>query len=64
VRGEVVVVVEGRREPAPPDVDAAVAEARRLVAAGTRKRAAAREAAERGGVGVNEIYRTLLQDDA
>jgi hypothetical protein len=45
-------------------VDAAVAEARRLVAAGTRKRDAAREAAERGGVGVNEIYRTLLQDDA
>jgi 16S rRNA (cytidine1402-2'-O)-methyltransferase len=64
VRGEVVVVVEGDREGAPPDVEAAVADARRLVAAGSRKRTAAHDVAERGGVAANEIYRALLEDDA
>jgi 16S rRNA (cytidine1402-2'-O)-methyltransferase len=64
VRGEVVVVVEGRPSEAPPDVDAAIAEARDLVADGTRKREAAHRVAERTGVSVNAIYRALVPDSA
>ena len=64
VRGEVVVVVEGRTYEAPPDVDAAVAQARDLVADGARKREAAHRVAELTGVSANAIYRALVPDGA
>jgi 16S rRNA (cytidine1402-2'-O)-methyltransferase len=64
VRGEVVVVLEGRRVEPPPDVDAAVAEARDLVADGARKRDAAHRVAERTGVPANAIYRALVPETA
>jgi len=64
VRGEVVVVLEGRRAGSPPDVDAAVAEARELIADGARKREAAHRVAERTGVPANAIYRALVPDTA
>jgi 16S rRNA (cytidine1402-2'-O)-methyltransferase len=62
VRGEVVVVLEGRTADAPVDVDAAVAEARDLVADGARKRDAAHRVAERTGVPANAIYRALVPE--
>src|SRR5215212_2470545 len=46
VRGEVVVVIEGDRDPQAVDMEAGIAEARDLVAAGTRKREAARAVSE------------------
>jgi len=61
VRGEVVVVLEGSAD-APVDVDAAVAEARHLVADGARKREAAHRVAERTGVPANAIYRALVPE--
>jgi len=64
VRGEVVVVWEGRPEAPSNDVDAAVAEARDLVAGGTRKREAAHRVAERTGVPANAIYRALVPEAA
>jgi len=60
LRGEVVVVVEGDREGAPPDLGTAVRRAEALVKAGTRKREAARLVAAETGVGANEIYRGLI----
>ncbi|HEX3298925.1 MAG TPA: 16S rRNA (cytidine(1402)-2'-O)-methyltransferase [Actinomycetota bacterium] len=62
VRGEVVVVLEGRPAGASVDVDAAVAEARELVADGARKRDAAHQVAERTGVPANAIYRALVPE--
>jgi 16S rRNA (cytidine1402-2'-O)-methyltransferase len=64
VRGEVVVVLEGRSAEMPVDVDAAVAEARGLVADGARKREAAHRVAERTGVPANAIYRALVPERA
>lgn len=64
VRGEVVVVLEGRIAGALLDVDAAVAEARGLVADGARKREAAHRVAERTGVPANAIYRALVPERA
>lgn len=64
VRGEVVVVLEGRPAETPVDVDAAVAEARGLVADGARKREAAHRVAERTGVPANAIYRALVPERA
>ena len=64
VKGEVVVVLEGRSADVPPDVDAAVAEARDLVADGARKRDAAHRVAERTGVPANAIYRALVPEGA
>jgi 16S rRNA (cytidine1402-2'-O)-methyltransferase len=64
VRGEVVVVVEGDVAGAPTDPDAALAEARALVEAGTRKREAAHAVAERTGVAANTLYRALLDGEA
>jgi 16S rRNA (cytidine1402-2'-O)-methyltransferase len=60
VRGEIVVVLEGRTEPGPAGTDELVAEARRLVASGLRRRAAATEVARRHGASANAIYRELL----
>ena len=64
VKGEVVVVLEGRSADVPADVDAAVAEARDLVADGARKREAAHRVAERTGVPANAIYRALVPERA
>jgi len=63
VRGEVVVVIEGDRDPQAVDMEAGIAEARDLVAAGTRKREAARAVSERTGLSVNGIYRALVDED-
>jgi 16S rRNA (cytidine1402-2'-O)-methyltransferase len=60
VRGEVVVVLDGWAGDPPVDVAAAVAEARDLIADGTRKREAAHRVADRTGVSANEIYRALV----
>ena len=64
VKGEVVVVLEGRSADVPADVDAAVAQARDLVADGARKREAAHRVAERTGVPANAIYRALVPERA
>jgi 16S rRNA (cytidine1402-2'-O)-methyltransferase len=64
VRGEVVVVLDGRSVDTPPDVDAAIAEARDLVAGGARKREAAHRVAEHTGVPANAIYRALVPEAA
>jgi 16S rRNA (cytidine1402-2'-O)-methyltransferase len=61
IRGEVVVVLEGSPVAA-IGVEAAVAEARDLVADGIRKREAAHQVAERAGVPANEIYRALVAE--
>ena len=63
LRGEVVVVVEGDRVGAAVDLDAAVAEARALVASGQRKRDAAHAVADRLGISANRVYRALLDAD-
>jgi 16S rRNA (cytidine1402-2'-O)-methyltransferase len=60
MRGEAVVVVEGDREGSPVDLEAATAEARALVAGGTKKREAARRVASDTGLTANAIYRELL----
>ena len=60
LKGEVVVVLEGSREPHLVDLEALVDEARALVAAGMRKREAATEVAHERGASVNEIYRKLV----
>ena len=59
-RGEIVVVLEGATAAATGDLDAAVREARGLVAGGLRKREAASEAARRHGASANAVYRSLL----
>ncbi len=64
IKGEVVVVLAGRRAGEPVDVEAAVAEARDLVADGARKREAAHRVAERTGVPANAIYRALVPEVA
>jgi 16S rRNA (cytidine1402-2'-O)-methyltransferase len=63
IRGEVVVVIEGAREPAALDLEAAVVRARALTGAGDRKRDAARRAAAETGVGVNAIYDELVHGE-
>ena len=61
LRGEVVVVIEGSREPEALDLEELVAEARALVAAGRRKRDAAAEVARKRGASANAIYRVLVE---
>ncbi len=58
-KGEVVLVVAGSGG-ANGDLEAAVAEASELVAAGTKKREAARIVASRSGLHTNDLYRALL----
>lgn len=60
-RGEVVVVIEGAREPEVLDLEELVGEARALVAAGMRKRDAAAEVARARDASANEIYRGLIE---
>lgn len=62
LRGEVVVVIEGSREPEALDLEELVAEARALVAAGRRKRDAAAEVARKRGASANAIYRVLVDE--
>ncbi|MEW6059874.1 MAG: 16S rRNA (cytidine(1402)-2'-O)-methyltransferase [Actinomycetota bacterium] len=61
-KGEMVVVLEGAREPDVPDFDELVEQARALVTAGMRKRDAAVETARRRGGSTNAIYRALLRN--
>lgn len=62
-KGEIVLVLEGAtEEPERPPIAELVAEARALVAAGMRKRAAASEVARRHGVPANEIYEALVRE--
>jgi 16S rRNA (cytidine1402-2'-O)-methyltransferase len=64
LKGEVVVVIEGEREPAVPSLEALTSEALDLVAEDAmRKRDAARTVAERHGASANDIYRTMLKAD-
>jgi 16S rRNA (cytidine1402-2'-O)-methyltransferase len=60
LKGEVVLVIEGAREPEAPDLDALVGEARALVDTGIRKRDAAAQVARAHGASTNEIYRLLV----
>jgi 16S rRNA (cytidine1402-2'-O)-methyltransferase len=60
LRGEVVVVLEGRPDEPPPDLGDLVRQAQDLVAGGVRKREAAAEVARRHGASANEIYRELV----
>lgn len=60
LKGEVVVLVEGLREPEAPDMEACADEVAELVAEGMRRRDAAHAVAERRGVGANELYRASL----
>ena len=60
-KGEVVLVVAGSGD-TPIDLEAAVAEAADLVAAGTKKREAARAVAARHGLHANDLYEALLDD--
>jgi 16S rRNA (cytidine1402-2'-O)-methyltransferase len=60
LRGEVVVVIEGRTQPVPVDLEACLEEARALVAAGMKKREAARDVAARHGLPANDLYRALI----
>lgn len=62
-RGEVVVVVEGAREPVEIDLTALVVEARRLVGGGMRKREAAAQVARGTAASANEIYGALVGQD-
>ncbi len=62
VKGEVVVVVEGERDPDPPDPAALLTEVRALVRQGMRTRDAARAVAERHGASANELYRAALSE--
>jgi 16S rRNA (cytidine1402-2'-O)-methyltransferase len=62
LKGEVVVVVEGERGGDAPDVDALVAEVRRLAADGMRTRDAARDVASRHGASANDLYRAAIED--
>ena len=60
-RGEVVVVIEGRREEDETELPELVAEARGLADAGMRKREAAATVARRRGASANVIYDALVR---
>jgi 16S rRNA (cytidine1402-2'-O)-methyltransferase len=61
LKGEVVLVIEGRPEPGERDVAAFVEEARDLVSSGLKPRAAAAQVARRHGVAANRVYAGLIQ---
>ena len=61
-KGEVVLVVGGSADAAAVDLAAALEEALGLVAAGTKKRQAARVVGERHGLSANVLYRALLDE--
>jgi 16S rRNA (cytidine1402-2'-O)-methyltransferase len=60
-KGEVVAVIEGRREEDDVDLPGLVAEARRLVSGGMRRREAATTVARRRGASANVIYEELVR---
>jgi 16S rRNA (cytidine1402-2'-O)-methyltransferase len=60
-KGEVVVVIEGRREDDEVAVEELVGEARRLVSDGMRKREAASTVAKRHDASANAIYEALIR---
>jgi 16S rRNA (cytidine1402-2'-O)-methyltransferase len=60
LKGEVVVVIEGRPEPAVPDLEELAAEARALIDRGIRTRDAAAEVARTRGGSANAIYRAVV----
>jgi 16S rRNA (cytidine1402-2'-O)-methyltransferase len=60
-KGEIVVVVEGRRNEEAPGLDELVAEATRLVQGGMRKREAASAVARDRGASANAIYAALTR---
>ena len=60
-KGEVVVVIEGRRDEELPRLDELVDEARRLVEGGMRKREAASAVARDRGGSANAIYEALTR---
>ena len=62
LRGEVVVVLAGA-DPEPPDEEAALALARRLVDEGASKREASREAARATGLAARAIYARLIDPE-
>jgi 16S rRNA (cytidine1402-2'-O)-methyltransferase len=62
LKGEVAVVVEGERDPEPPDLAALLAEVRVLVEGGMRTRDAARALVERHGASANELYRAAISE--
>ncbi|HYJ60733.1 MAG TPA: 16S rRNA (cytidine(1402)-2'-O)-methyltransferase [Actinomycetota bacterium] len=63
LRGEVVIVVGGADAVPAGDLDAAVADARDAIAAGTKPREAARRAASAHGVTANDVYGRLTGGD-
>ncbi len=62
LKGEVVVVIEGAREPPAPNLVELLAEAEALVGGGMRKREAAADVARRHGASANAVYRAMLAD--
>jgi 16S rRNA (cytidine1402-2'-O)-methyltransferase len=60
-KGEVVLVLGGASAPE-PDPEAAVAQARSLIAGGARPRDAARAAARAHGVAANDVYARLTRE--
>jgi len=62
LKGEIVVVVEGEHDPAPPDGASLLVEVRALVGEGMRTRDAARAVAERHGASANELYRAAISE--
>lgn len=60
-KGEVVVVIEGRREDDEVPAEELVGEARRLVSDGMRKRDAASTVAKRHDASANAIYEALIR---
>lgn len=63
-RGEIVIVMEGADDRAGGTPDEAVALARRLIAGGLRRRAAAREAAEATGASARDVYQAMLREES
>jgi 16S rRNA C1402 (ribose-2'-O) methylase RsmI len=61
LKGEVVVVIEGRATGDEVTLAELVVEARRLVDDGMRKRAAASSVAKRHGASANAIYEALIR---
>jgi 16S rRNA (cytidine1402-2'-O)-methyltransferase len=60
-KGEIVVVIEGRREDEELDLEPLIEEATRLVDQGMRKREAAAAVARRRGASANAIYQGLIR---
>lgn len=59
-KGEVVIVLAGAGEAAPPDTEGALEEVRSRIAGGTKPREAARAVATAHGLAANDLYRAYL----